>query len=47
MFALASTSDTTTAQAILDWYNAGKLPIIKYNTTVTYVDVAGTTHTVT
>jgi len=47
MFALASTSDTTTAQAILDWYNAGKLPIIKYNTTVTYVDVAWTTHTVT
>lgn len=30
-FYLSSTSDTTTAQAVLDWYNAGKNPIIIYD----------------
>lgn len=30
-FILSSTSDTTTAQAALDWYLAGKNPIIVYN----------------
>lgn len=33
LFTLSSTSDLTTAQAAFDWYNAGKLPILKFNTT--------------
>lgn len=31
LFTLSSTSDTTTAQAVLDWTLAGKMPIIKLN----------------
>ena len=46
LFPLSSTSDTTNAQAILDWYNAGKLPIIKYHTTISYTDAAGVVHDV-
>ena len=31
LFALSSLSDTTTAQAVLDWTLAWKMPIVKYN----------------
>lgn len=31
LFSLSSLSDTTTAQAVLDWTLTGKMPIIKYN----------------
>lgn len=31
LFTLSSLSDTTTAQAALDWYNTGKLPILEYD----------------
>lgn len=31
LFTLSSLSDTTTAQAVLDWTLTGKMPIIKYN----------------
>lgn len=30
-FFIANASDLTTAQAALNWYNAGKHPIIRYN----------------
>lgn len=47
LFTLSSTSDTATAQAILDWYNQWKLPIIKYYTTVSYRDADWVLHQVT
>lgn len=46
-FYLSSTSDTTNAQAALDWYLAGKNPIIVYNDTsyITYNDLTSGTLT--
>lgn len=41
LFTLASSSDTTTAQAAVDWLNAGKMPILKLNTTFGYQQITG------
>ena len=47
LFTLNSLSDITNAQAVLDWYNQWKLPIIKYYTTVSYRDADWVLHQVT
>ena len=47
LFTLSSTSDLTTAQAAWDWYRAWKLPILRLNTSHSYVDTGWATHTVT
>lgn len=41
LFTLASSSDTTTAQAAVDWLNAGKMSILKLNTTFGYQQITG------
>ena len=47
LFTLSSTSDLTTAQEAWDWYRAWKLPILRLNTSHSFVDTGWTTHTVT
>ena len=46
MFLLWWTTDYSTANDIVAWYNAWKLPIIKYYTNVSYYDVDWTSHSV-
>ena len=45
-FEISSTSDISTAQAVYDWYAAGKLPIIVYYYTVSYYDASWVAHNV-
>lgn len=47
LFTLSSTSDLTTAQEAWDWYRAWKLPILRLNTSHSYVDTGWNTVTIT
>jgi len=47
LFTLSSTSDLTTAQEAWDWYRAWKLPILRLNTSHSYVDTWWNTITIT